>query len=126
MLTREQRYAAKVYDQICNIRDSSKSEKGFIDPKKYGALCHKLPVLIRTSGLTQALVFVQARKEQVGKQLIGDLGQTIDQPNLIDVVKKAELGPYMRLTQQALDALLWYKRFAQSELGVAHSGEEQD
>ena len=125
MLTREQRYAAKVYDQICKVRDSRESAKEPIDPKKYGALCHKLPVLIRTSGLTQALVFVQARKEKIGQQLVDDLGETIGQEDLIDTAIKAEIGLYMRLTQQTLDALLWYKRFAQSELGVEHSREEE-
>jgi hypothetical protein len=30
----------------------------------------------------------------------------------------ADLVVYMQLTQQVLDALLWYKRFAQTVLGV--------
>ena len=54
-------------------------------------------------------------------QFLNDLAKTIGQQNgeqLLMTVQKAALGEYIYLTQCILDALLWYKRFAQSLLDV--------
>jgi CRISPR-associated protein Cmr5 len=125
MRTREQEYAVTVFDQVSRLKEAYKADPKQIDPKKYGSLCHTLPVLIRTAGLIQALAFVEARGKDAGKQLLADLAQTVGTPNLVDTAHKATLGPYMRLTQQVLDALLWYKRFAQSVLNVDASQTEE-
>jgi CRISPR-associated protein Cmr5 len=95
--------------------------------KQYGAIAHKLPILIRTAGLVQALSFVEARsKKEIQKRLLTDLKATIE-PNdprtLLVHAQQADLSEYMRLTQQVMAALLWYKRFAQSILGVDASEE---
>ncbi len=114
MQTRDQIYAATVYEQVSNIR----REPGYT---KYGAMAHKLPILIRTAGLVQALAFVEARGKEIQKRLLTDLKATIE-PNdprtLLIHAQNADLSEYMRLTQQIMAALLWYKRFAQSILGV--------
>jgi len=84
-------------------------------------MAHKLPILIRTAGLVQALAFVEARGKEIQKRLLTDLKATIE-PNdprtLLIHAQNADLSEYMRLTQQIMAALLWYKRFAQSILGV--------
>jgi len=54
MQTLDQQYSASAYEQVLSI----KKEK---DYKKYGAMAHKLPVLIHTAGLVQALEFVNSR-----------------------------------------------------------------
>jgi CRISPR-associated protein Cmr5 len=119
MQTREQRYAKKVFEQVSRLKADQERGAGTIDPKKYGALCHKLPVLIRSAGLSQALAFVAARGKEAGAQLLIDLSATIDVADLPATARNCEeLASYMRLTSQALDALLWYKRFAQSVLNV--------
>lgn len=114
MQTRDQIYAATVYEQVSNIRREP-------EYKKYGAMAHKLPILIRTAGLVQALAFVEARGKEIQKRLLTDLKVTIEsnEPRtLLMHAQQADLSEYMRLTQQIMAALLWYKRFAQSILGV--------
>ena len=115
MQTRDQIYAATVYEQVATVREKEP------EYKKYGAMAHKLPLLIRTAGLVQALAFVEARGKDIQKQLLSDLKATIE-PNdprtLLVHAQNADLSEYMRLTQQIMAALLWYKRFAQSILEV--------
>lgn len=115
MQTRDQIYAATVYQQVSTVREKEP------EYTKYGAMAHKLPILIRTAGLAQALAFVEARGKEIQKRLLIDLKTTIE-PNdprtLLMHAQQADLSEYMRLTQQIMAALLWYKRFAQSILGV--------
>ena len=118
MLTRDQKYATTIYDQVCKI----KKEKQ--EYKKYGVMAHKLPILIYTAGLVQALEFVCSRGKPIQQCLLEDIAATIGYDSkdlLLNAVRKAELSNYMYLTQQILSALLWYKRFAQSILGVEAS-----
>ncbi len=95
-----------------------------IERKKYGAMAHKLPVLIRTAGLAQALGFLDAKSsEKMNGRLLEDLASTLgkSQDELLRHSRgddNQSLGDYLRLTQETLAALLWYKRFAQSVLGV--------
>jgi CRISPR-associated protein Cmr5 len=119
MLTRDQQYAIAALERVEKIRANKVEE----ECKKYGAMAHKLPILIHSAGLAQALAFVASRfkKEDIHQQLLTDLAETIGKENkqeLLERARCAELREYMRLTQQVLGALLWYKRFAQSILGV--------
>lgn len=126
MLTREQDYAAKVYEQISNEFANKPPNTG----KKYGSMAHKLPVLIRVAGLAQALQFVDSRGTDDHKLLLQHLALTLGfmddggddvekaKTKLLDSSRTAQLGPYMLLTQRSLAALQWYKRFAQSVLKV--------
>jgi CRISPR-associated protein Cmr5 len=115
MQTRDQIYAATIYEQVSAVAKEP-------EYKQYGAMAHKLPILIRTAGLMQALSFVEARsKKEIQKRLLIDLKATIepkDPRTLLVHAQQADLSEYMRLTQQVMAALLWYKRFAQSILGV--------
>lgn len=159
--TREQRYASAVYAQVQTriekrieeIDNQKVKEAAKEDPatdkylKAYGALAHKLPILIRQSGLVQALAFVQARNmlnkdnnQALAKiarnQLIQDLTNILqseeiriisnNQAPLVDQAMKASFDEYMRLTEACMEALLWFKRFATSELGVEQGMEADD
>jgi CRISPR-associated protein Cmr5 len=118
MQTRDQKFAAIVYNQVTQVKTKNAAKEQY---KPYGAMAHKLPVLIRTAGLAQALEFVRSRGKPVQQQLLEDLAVTVEQNDtatLLERVRRAELSEYMRLTQQTLAALLWYKRFAQSILDV--------
>ena len=88
------------------------------DRDSYGGMAHKLPILIRTAGLAQALTYVESRGNAAQQQLLRDLAATLHTPNLTTAAITAQLADYMYLTQQAMAALLWYKRFAQSVLDV--------
>jgi CRISPR-associated protein Cmr5 len=127
MHTRDQIYAKDAYDHVKEVQRWKEAERN-----RYGALAHKLPVLIRTAGLAQALTFLDAKakdeQEKQGqqspnayRQLLTDLAKTMKKDTkdaLLERAREAELTEYMLLTRQALAALLWYKRFAQSLLDV--------
>lgn len=122
--TREQRQA----DGVFKLVNTVKTQKDSAYARSYGSMAHKLPVLIRSAGLAQALAFVAARpdSQQPQKDLLGDLALVLmypDAQSLCVSSRQLPLGSYMRLTQEALAALLWFKRFAQSVLGV--EGEDE-
>jgi CRISPR-associated protein Cmr5 len=119
MQTLDQQYADRVREQVLEIKKDA-------DYKKYGAMAHKLPILIYTAGLLQALEFVNSRGEPIQQRLLENLAQTVarqDIATFLNAVRAANLSGYMRLTQRTLAALLWYKRFAQSILEVDASEE---
>jgi len=110
MLTRDQRYAEQIYQQVSQVPEAER--------QKYGSMAHKLPVLIRTAGLAQALAFVDSRGSDEQKRLLEHLAAVVNEPKLLERSRTAELADYMRLTRNVLAALVWYKRFAQSVLDV--------
>ncbi|MBA2288140.1 MAG: type III-B CRISPR module-associated protein Cmr5 [Ktedonobacteraceae bacterium] len=119
MMTRDQCYAQAAHKRVSDLKQKYEQEEQKL--KTYGSMAHKLPVLIRSAGLAQALTFLYARQLGLQGQLLTHLAETIgkeDDAHLLKDARNAPLREYMRLTQQVLDALLWYKRFAQSVLGV--------
>lgn len=117
MKSREQQFAAAIYPQVKTILD----ENNDVEQKKYGAMAHKLPILIRSAGLAQAVAFVQSRGQGSQKALLADLAQVVKDESsdaFAQRCRDAELADYMALTEQTLLALSWYKRFAQSVLKV--------
>ena len=131
MKTRAQEYAKKVFDQVSEFKRRHTVANGKTDEIKineYGSMAHKLPVLIRTAGLAQALAFVAASgsKKPPHRQLLEDLAKTVSQPSaevLLEASRNEEVDEYIRLTRESLAALLWFKRFAQSVLDVDASDE---
>lgn len=120
MRTLEQELAATVYEQVSRLQTNEERAK------EYGSMAHKLPVLIRQAGLVQALAYVAARGKPGAKQLLEDLAQTLGENSANDLLRrsrKASLLEYMLLTRKATIALTWYKRFAQSVLGVEQTEE---
>jgi CRISPR-associated protein Cmr5 len=130
-LTREQTYAKEVFERIEPFIEKDRATQ-----KKYGSLAHKLPVLIRTAGLAQSLAFVKARNKEEGapqRQLLRDLESVLrktsvlaSEQTLVECSRLAGFDEYMRLTESALEALLWFKRFAQSELKVEPGDEAEE
>jgi CRISPR-associated protein Cmr5 len=107
--TRNQQYAAKVFNHVQAVPAA--------EHDKYIAMAHKLPVLIRTAGLAQALAFVNTTKEGAHERLLDHLAETVSagtREALLNRIRTDDLSQYIRLTQETLAALLWYKRFAQS------------
>lgn len=126
VLTRDQQYAAKIYEQMGKVTKEYH--------QVYGGMAQKLPILIRTAGLAQALAFVASRAESDKKAntrqqalacLLNDLAAVVgstNQATLLDASRGGnqltDLGAYMDLTNRVLAALLWYKRFAESEWNI--------
>lgn len=116
MLTRNQKHAVQIFDQVDEFREEPETKRN-----KYGSMAHRLPALIRTAGLAQALAFVAARGTDEQKRLLDHIASVVGLPNGVSLLERsrtAELSDYMRLTREVLPALNWYKRFAQSVLGV--------
>lgn len=125
MQTRDQRYAEKIFGQVSQLLQRPRPEQ-----KQYGSMAHKLPVLIRTAGLAQALAFVEARGKDPHRDLLKHLeltlyGNNADPNRLVARSRDAKLTEYRQLTHNTLKALMWYKRFAQSVLDV-EAGEDDD
>jgi CRISPR-associated protein Cmr5 len=132
MQTRDQRYAETIFNQVSALPES--------EHQKYGAMAHKLPILVRTAGLVQALAFVEARGDATQQQLLDHIAAVVlstqvdgqPAPNgangrgaLLEKSRTASLDEYMHLSRQVMTALLWYKRFAQSVLEVEQGTEPE-
>lgn len=132
MQTRDQQYASDACQRVSAFRDQNEhNEHGKQERNRYGSMSHRLPILIHTAGLAQALSFVEAKskKQPVLKQFLEDLDATVghvEQQTLPQRAREAGLSEYIHLTQRTLDALLWYKRFAQSILDVDASDMDND
>lgn len=119
MLTREQKYASYIFPQIQSVNTKDIEFK-----KKYRTMAQKLPMLIRTAGLAQALAFLEAKvdSEPAWKCLCDHLTSTVTAcvgiDDLLQKSRQAPLQDYTYVTQQVLQALLWYKRLAESELDI--------
>jgi CRISPR-associated protein Cmr5 len=121
MLTRDQEYGAQIFKQVSD----EVAGKGDEYRNAYGSMAHKLPVLIRSAGLAQALAFVEARRNPAHKDLLDHLAKIVLKNGNVDGAELArqsrdteELSEYMYLTHESVSALVWYKRFAQSVLDV--------
>ncbi|VAW32274.1 hypothetical protein MNBD_CHLOROFLEXI01-4968 [hydrothermal vent metagenome] len=133
MKTVHQRLAADVYERVMEIHDNH-DEKYH---KKYGTMAHKMPILVHTAGLMQAIAFVHAKgtknDNDAWKQFLNDLAQTLEfsrpeynRDALLRDAQRAEIGDYILLTRRVSNALLWYKRFAESILKVEPGDEDKD
>lgn len=135
MPTRDQQRAQMAWEHVQSVKTAAKSE-----PKRYGSTVHGLPALIRNAGLSQALHFVLSRKHEESKRVLKHLAAQLKRVDakidtereddgvdgLLDSVRKADLGMYLRLTQEALACVNWYKRFVQGVLGVEASEQGDD
>lgn len=109
--------------------------------KNYGSLCHSFPVLVRHSGLIQAISFYEAKGAGEGPsseayQLIlphiadileprpGDTRHTAQSANGLALrTAQLALDRYMIASRQLLDGWTNYKRFAESILKVTSAAE---
>lgn len=119
MNTLEQVFASKIHSQVKAYGDDHPKDSP--QRNKYGAVAQKLPILVRTAGLTQALAFVDSRGQEPDRILLEHLAQIVvanDLNTFLEQSRNCELQEYSYLTRKTLLALKWYKRFAQSILEV--------
>jgi len=132
--TKEQRRAEHAFGRVQDAAVKLPDTKA---AKKYGSMAHKLPVLIRTAGLSQALAFVNSRGSDEQHRLLDDIAATLasvnvtykgfdDRHKLASQSRQSDLLAYMHLTREVLAACLWYKRFAESVLNVDASQESDE
>ena len=129
MKSRSQEFANDVWNKIPVFVPSSDNAK------KYGAWAHSLPILIRTSGLAHTLAFVISKSPNGSQErdMLNDFAQVVLANNtataegLTDRVRTCDLQLYMHLTRRSLEVCVWFKRFAESKLGIkAGEGDSND
>jgi CRISPR-associated protein Cmr5 len=118
MKTLQQHMAVSALDRVKAFKGNATAEA----QDKYSTMARKLPVLILSAGLVEALAFVESRGDNAQTRLLDDVAHTVNWPGatsaetLAERSRTAELGEYMLLTRRVIDALTWYKRYAESVL----------
>lgn len=158
MLTRSQKRALEAYTRVRNRASQwpqKNSNEQRPERKAYGSLAHRLPALIRTSGLASALAFMETRDSKEGHKafvkdfkealavlakevgvdasknqnipvtsaIVAKLQSGVPAPDVTQLVLELDLASYQLLTLEALALAMWFKRFAQSVLGVSPTEE---
>ena len=132
-MNREQTRAVNAHKHITGLPDDQSLRS------VYGTLCMKAPIMLKTMGPLQMLEFIRSRHKgdgapttPAGKAALAFLGHlakdigVADEKELRRRVRTAELVEYMRLTHELDAALLWYRRFAQSELQASTTADIGD
>ncbi len=124
MRTRDQRLAALIFHQVRSVPEG--------EHQKYGTAAHRLPMLIRTAGLVQALAFMKSRNKPGIDRLLDDLSKAVlhlpdnlenestrgDREELLRESREGDLATYMLHTMRALQALGFMRRYVTSELRI--------
>lgn len=113
-------------------------EQAYPDPSpqgtkgRYQALCQDFPVMVRTMGLAQALAFAQAKQgaEKGLPQAYGLLLEHVAKvleiapDQLLEIVQNEDAKQYMHRTRRVLEAWVFFKRMAESQLSVQKEGKD--
>ena len=121
MATRDQERAKVAFEHVHRYEADPKGAKA----KKYATMVHKLPALLQTAGLCQALHFASTRDEEQ-RRLVEDLAVQLRRVNakiqtgkdLLERSRTAELGEYLQLTDEAMACAAWYRRLVQGVLKI--------
>lgn len=134
-MTLEQKRAAAAFRHVEAFAQLH-PDKSAPERKRYGSLACKLPALLLSAGLCQALHFLKSRPARSQKDAL--LGHLVDQfqrldssitsiDQLCERVRTADsLGSYLWLSREAVAVATWYARLAKSELGYEPGDEPGD
>src|SRR4051812_38159308 len=119
MATLDQKRAKLAFDHVLEVKAWDKPRRD-----KYASIVHAMPALLRSAGLSQALHFVRSRKDKDQQLFLDHLAAQLKRvdadidarESLLANVRGANLSSYLRLTQEALACVNWYRRFVQGEL----------
>lgn len=123
---RSHRVAQQAYQRVA-------ARQTYADKKAYGALAHKLPILILQNGLAQATGFLLAKARNEHTDLLEDLAQVLRDTGetgcatrdaFHQTILSADTTQTMHLTRRALEASGWIKRYVQGVLKVDATGED--
>lgn len=126
---RDRERARIAHQHVSRLLDRDESIR-----KKYATFVHKMPALISSAGLCQAVHFIQSRNQDAGNEYLGHLtaqlqhvDKTLKDPStLADRVRGAPLDMYLRLTQEAFLCSAWYRRMVQGVLKIEASDVDGD
>jgi CRISPR-associated protein Cmr5 len=126
MRARSQKYAETIYGLVSTIQELDRPLQ-----KRYGALCHRFPLVVRENGLVAALGFLAAKGDTSAAEqhLLTHFARVLgaqDPAILQCMAMRADLSGYKYLSLQALAAGEWFKRYAEGVLKVDATGEDQE
>jgi CRISPR-associated protein Cmr5 len=130
MATLDQQRAALAFTQVSEFEGETKKAQA----KKYASLVHKLPALLASAGLCQALHFVASRNDENQRKLVGHLAEQLERTDpqvtsadqLLARIRSADLASYLRLTDEAIACAAWYRRMVQAVLKMEATDADQD
>ena len=111
-MTRQQRWAKGAFEKVKAARGKPDEQR-----YRYRSRCFETPILIRQSGLVQAIAFLLRVKGN--HPFVNDMASVLgagDGARLQRVAQEAPLSDYLALTRDAIAVSVWFRRFAQSEL----------
>lgn len=119
MRLRSQQYAETIYDCVNTVGDDNRA--------KYGALCHRFPLIVRECGLAASFGFLAAkgRSDNGAKALLDHYVSVMDARDadaLRQLAIDADIFAYRDLTRKVLVAADWFKRYAEAVLKVEATG----
>ncbi|RIH86868.1 CRISPR system Cmr subunit Cmr5 [Calidithermus roseus] len=121
----------KALDLVSSLEGENEEVKNI-----YGGLCHNFPILVRQSGLCQALAFSadkarvnpnqkETDRNKAHKLLLKHVGDILDVQSALEAVQQTDAIGYMHYTRRVLSAWVYFKRFAASVLGVHTGGHDE-
>lgn len=120
-MTRQQDWSVRAHTCVAKVA-SGEGNKA-----KYNTFCRKMPSLIQTSGLIQAIIFVESRGAD-GQRFIDDLANVyskgLGRENLRKKAQSADLAEYLALSRDLIHVAIWFRRFAQIDLGDTEDNDQ--
>lgn len=119
-MTRQQKMMQIAIDHVRSVPAGDKD--------KYGGLCHNFPVMIRQCGLCQAVAFLASKNEQAHQLILQHAQEQlgiVPQQNAASFARTISgwnATTYALKTRLIMQALVFYKRFAESILDVDAAG----
>ncbi|MBO1437223.1 type III-B CRISPR module-associated protein Cmr5 [Meiothermus sp. CFH 77666] len=124
--TRAQEDMKKALNLVSSLEGENEEVKNI-----YGGLCHNFPILVRQSGLCQALAFSadkatgDGNRARAHQKLLEHVAAILGQNDALGAVQGADAIGYMHYTRRVLSAWVYFKRFAASVLGVHTGGHDE-
>ena len=126
LTTRAQQDMKKALELVSSLERETDGAKNI-----YGGLCHNFPILVRQSGLCQALAFSadkatgEGDRARAHRKLLEHVAQILGVNNALQAVQQADAIGYMHQTRRVLAAWVYFKRFAASVLDVHTGGRDE-
>ncbi|GGG19974.1 type III-B CRISPR module-associated protein Cmr5 [Paenibacillus aceti] len=123
MKSQDHYYAQTAYNCIKRIENAHVQSKA--NAQEYGRLCHRFPAMVMLNGLRLTVAYFESvNKGEMHQNYIADLGSVLGIQNWNEELPE-QSSQYRHLTRRALQASVWFKRYAEAILKV-EGGEADD
>ncbi len=102
--------------------------------KIYGTIARDFGVVVRTTGLAQAMAFAESKagtdnaRQHAYRLLLKHLAQVLELPagQVIDHIRTTDTTTYLQYTQEVLQAMVYFRRFVVSLLRIDDTPPAED